>query len=151
MTFLYVGLGIVMITGISAMIQIGNNVNNLLFLSVFKKSEYYQSEYLPSYDRRIMSFLEESAPDSDVCSEVKQKINNTLTLEEGEYIDNEGGSSIKIMTPSNNEFLENSCVLVNNKSRHRVLIKKDNNMGTFNLFSCHLKKEQTLCPYEVNK
>ena len=150
MAFLYVGLGIVMITGISAMIQIGNNVNNLLFLSVFKKSEYYQSEYLPSYDRRIMSFLEESAPDSDVCSEVKQKINNTLTLEEGEYIDNEGGSSIKIMTPSNNEFLENSCVLVNNDNRHRVLINKSSNQSSFNLFTCYFEQKKPECPYEVN-
>ena len=40
MTYLYVGLGIAMISGISAMMQIGNNVNNLMLLSTFKKNEY---------------------------------------------------------------------------------------------------------------
>ena len=37
MTFLYVGLGMAMISGISAMMQIGNNINNLMLLSTFKK------------------------------------------------------------------------------------------------------------------
>ena len=147
MTFLYVGLGIVMISGISAMIQIGNNVNSLLFLSAFKKNEYYQSS-LPSYDRRILSILKKSALDSDICLEVKEELNNTLI--DSEYIDKEEGSSISLITPSKHEFLENSCVLVNNILRHRVLVKKDNNLGTFNMFSCYLKKE-TLCPFEVNK
>ena len=41
MAILYIGLGIAMVSGISAMIQIGNNVNNLMLLSTFKQSEYY--------------------------------------------------------------------------------------------------------------
>ena len=149
MTFLYVGLGIVMISGISAMMQIGNNINNLMFLSAFKRSEYYQSS-LPSYDRNIMNILNNySGPDSDICFEVKESLNNSLI--EGVYKDREDGSSIRFITPSKNEILGNSCVLVNNILRHRVLIKKDDNLGDFNLFSCYLKKTETLCPYEVNK
>ena len=149
MTFLYVGLGIVMISGISAMMQIGNNINNLIFLSAFKRGEYYQSS-LPSYDRNIMNILNNySGPDSDICFEVKESLNNSLI--EGVYKDREDGSSIRFITPSKNEILGNSCVLVNNILRHRVLIKKDDNLGDFNLFSCYLKKTETLCPYEVNK
>ena len=56
MTILYVGLGIAMVSGISAMMQIGNNVNNLMLLSTFKENEYYASN-LHSYDRRIMGIL----------------------------------------------------------------------------------------------
>ena len=97
MTFLYVGLGIVMISGISAMMQIGNNINNLIFLSAFKRGEYYQSS-LPSYDRNIMDILENySGPDSDVCFEVKEALNNSLI--EGVYQDTEDGSSIRFITP----------------------------------------------------
>ena len=56
MAFLYIGLGLAMISGISAMMQVGNNINNLQTLSSFKQNQYYQTS-LPSYDRRIMSFL----------------------------------------------------------------------------------------------
>ena len=66
MTFLYVGLGLAMISGISAMMQIGNNVNNLSLLSTFKQNKYYES-ILPIYDRRIIDILNNySGPDSDV-------------------------------------------------------------------------------------
>ena len=148
MTFLYIGLGIAMISGISAMMQIGNNINNLMFLSTLKTNEYYQTS-LPSQDRRIMEILNRySGPDEDVCLEVKNELNKTLI--ESVYINTEEGSSIKSVTPSKHEFLENSCVLINNILRHRVLIKKNKDLGTYNLFSCHLKNE-LLCPFEVNK
>ena len=71
MAFLYIGLGIAMVSGISAMMLIGNNVNNLMLLSTFKENEYYKSN-LPSYDRRIMDILENySGLDSDICSNIK--------------------------------------------------------------------------------
>ena len=148
MTFLYVGLGIAMISGISAMLQLGNNINNFTLVSTLKNNEYYQSLLLPSQDRKIMEFLNSySGPDNDVCLEVKKDLNKYLTLNEGLYNGEEEGIS---STPSNHEFLVNSCVLVNNKLSHRVLIKKNKELGTFNLFSCYLKNE-IICPYEVNK
>ena len=137
-----------MISGISAMMQIGNNINNLMFLSTSKTNEYFQTS-LPSQDRRIMKILNTySGPDDEVCSEVKKELNKTLV--KSLYIDSEEGSSIKYVTPSKHEFLKNSCVLENKILRHRVLIKKNNDLGTYNLFSCFLKNE-LLCPYEVNK
>ena len=148
MTFLYIGLGIAMISGISAMMQIGNNINNLMFLSTLKTNEYFQTS-LPSQDRRIMEILNRySGPDDDVCLEVKKELNNTLI--ESVYNNTEEGSSIQSVTPSKHEFLENSCVLTNKILRHRVLIKKNNKLGTYNLFSCYLKNE-LLCSYELNK
>ena len=83
MTILYIGLGMAMITGISAMMQIGRNVNNSMLLSALKQNEYYQSS-LPSYDRSIMNILDNySGPGYEVCSEVKGKINNNQ-YEDGE-------------------------------------------------------------------
>ena len=57
MTILYIALGMAMISGISAMMQIGRNVNNSMLLSAVKQNEYYQSS-LPSYDRSIMNILD---------------------------------------------------------------------------------------------
>ena len=143
MSILYVGLGIAMFSGISAMIQIGNNVNNLMLLSTFKKNEYYESN-LPSYDRRILDILNNySGPDADVCSNIKLNLNDTL------YEDGDLFLSTGTQTPSTNSLFLGSCVLVNKEINHRVLINKSS-IGTFNLFSCYLR-DQTFCPYEVKK
>jgi len=143
MAILYIGLGIAMVSGITAMIQIGSNVNNLMLLSTFKQNEYYESN-LPSYDRRILYFLNNySGSDSDVCSNIKLNLSDTL------YEDGDLFLSTGTQTPSTNSLFLGSCVLVNKEINHRVLINK-NSIGTFNLFSCYLK-DQTFCPYEVNK
>ncbi len=143
MSILYLGLGMAMISGISAMMQIGNNINNLMLLSTFKKSNYFESS-LPSYDRKIIKIIYNySGPDTNVCSVVKENISDTL-YENGEIFISTG-----TQTPSTNSLFINSCVLINKNLSHRVLITK-NNIGSFNLFSCYLKDE-TFCPYEVNK
>ena len=143
MTFLYIGLGIAMVSGISAMMQIGNNVNNLMLLSTFKQNEYFKSN-LPSYDRRILDILNNySGSDADVCSNIKLNLSDSL-YEPGELF-----LSTSTQTPSTNSLFVGSCVLVNKEINHRVLINK-NSIGSFNLFSCYLK-DQTFCPYEVNK
>ena len=143
MTFLYVGLGLAMISGISAMMKIGNNVNNLMLLSTFNQNEYYQSS-IPSYDRRIMEIINNySGPDSDVCSNLKTNLSDTV------YEDGELFLSTGTQTPSIHSLFVGSCVLVNKDLNHRVLIKKDNT-GTYKLFSCYLR-DQSFCPYELNK
>ena len=143
MVFLYVGLGLAMISGISAMMQIGNNVNNLMFLSAFRESNYYQTS-LPNYDRRIMELLDNySGPDKDVCLTIKENLNDPPY-------------SIVDPSPSINKLFNQSCVLVNNELSHRVLINK-NELSEFNLFSCYLKdkllrnKDELICNFEENK
>ena len=143
MNFLYVGLGLAMISGISAMMTIGNNINNLMLISTFKESDYIQSS-LPSYDRRIMDILDKySGSSEEVCSHIKGKLSDTL-YEDGEIFISSG-----TQTPSLNSLFIGSCVLVNKDIKHRVIVNK-NNMGNFNLFSCYLKDE-SFCPYELNK
>lgn len=142
MAILYIGLGVAMVSGITAMMQIGNNLNNLMLLSTFKKNEYYNSN-LPSYDRRILDFLNNySGSDADVCSNLKVNLSDSL-YEEGELFLSTG-----TQTPSINSLFIGSCVLVNKEINHRVLINK-NDLGSFNLFSCYLK-DQTYCPYELD-
>ena len=135
MAFLYIGLGLAMISGISAMMQVGNNINNLQTLSSFKQNQYYQTS-LPSYDRRILNFINNySGLDSEVCLKIKEDFSETI-YEEGEI-------------PPKNTFFAGSCVLVNRELNHRVLIKKSND-GNLSLFSCYFKKDP-FCPYEVDR
>ena len=85
MNFLYIALGLAMVSGISVMMKIGNNLNNLMLLSNFKESDYFESS-LPSYDRRILAILESySGPDTDVCSNIKEKIKDT-SYEDGDLL-----------------------------------------------------------------
>jgi len=143
MSFLYIGLGLAMISGISAMMQIGNNINNMRLLNSFQENEYFQSS-LPSYDRRIMSFLNDySGLDSEVCLKIKDNLSDTIYAEGQIFL------STGTQTPSESSLLLGSCALVNLELKHRVLIKKSTD-GTFSLFSCYLKDE-TFCPFEVNK
>ena len=129
MTFLYVGLGIAMISGISAMMQIGNNVNNLMLLSTFKRDEYFTSS-LPSYDKRILNFINNyTGPDFEICIKIKENMDDAL------YEDGEIFSITGTQTPSNHPLFVNTCVLVNKNLNHRVLIKKSG-FGTYSLFSC---------------
>ena len=97
MAFLYVGLGLAMVSGISAMMQIGNNINNLALLSSFKQNEYYLSS-LPSYDRRIINFLNNySGLDSEVCLKTKENLSETF-YEEGEiFLSTELKHHLKIL------------------------------------------------------
>ena len=135
MAFLYVGLGLAMISGISAMMQLGNNINNLQLIIGFKQDQYYQSS-LPIYDKEIMNFLNTySGLDTEVCLKLKENFSET-SYEPGEI-------------PPKNTFFSGSCVLVNANRNHRVLIKKSDD-GAFSLFSCYFK-EETFCPYELNK
>ena len=109
----------------------------------FLINNYYESS-LPSYDRRILDILNSySGSAEDVCSHIKEKLSDTL-YENGEVFLSSG-----TQTPSLNSLFLGSCVLVNKDINHRVIIKK-NNEGNYNLFSCYLKDE-TFCPYEVNK
>ena len=89
-----------------------------------------------------------SGIDSDVCSTVKQQLNNDLRYS---FYKDRNEVNERLFTDSRNEFIRGSCVLVNNNLGHRVLIKKDENKKrNFNLFSCYFKTEK-LCPYEKNK
>ena len=143
MVALYLALGIAMISGISAMMKVGNNINSMVFLNTFKRNEYFQSS-LPSYDRRILKILENYTDlDEDVCSFIKENINDVS------YQDGELFLSTGTQTPSVNSLFIGSCVLTNSNIKHRVLITK-NNLGNYFLFSCYLKDE-SFCPYEVNK
>ena len=140
MVALYLALGIAMISGISAMMKIGNNINSMMTLSTFKRDDYFQTK-LPDYDRKILRILENySDLGSDVCFHVIEKMENDedIIYRVGEQ------------TPSGNTLFLNSCVITNIDDNHRVLIKKE---YPYKMFSCYLKDddETSFCPFEENR
>ena len=140
MVALYLALGIAMISGISAMMKIGNNINSMMTLSTFKRDDYFQTK-LPDYDRKILRILENySDLGSDVCFHVIEKMENDedIIYRVGEQ------------TPSGNTLFLNSCVITNIDDNHRVLIKKE---YPYKMFSCYLKDddETSFCQFEENR
>ena len=151
MAALYIGLGIAMMSGISVMMQIGTNLNkennNTKIFSNLKEDNYHDP--LPRLDRKIMEILYTySGADADVCNRVKQNLNSlSYSYQEGPIFDVRTLSK----TPSRDPLFSESylCTLVNTNINHRVLIKKNNDLGTYDLFSCSLEDE-TFCKFEKN-
>ena len=143
MIYLYAGLGLAMISGISAMMQVGNNLNNMSPLSA-PKVENYGGKF-PLYDKQIMKFLyTQSVPDTDICSYVKNSI------EEPKYEDGDIFSETKKQTFSKNSLFSESCVLVSTKAQHRVLIiPKIGESYKYGFFSCSIT-QKPYCDFEIN-
>ena len=143
MVYLYAGLGIAMFSGITAMMQIGNNLNNLSPLSALKINNY--SGKFPSYDRQIMKLLyTQSVPDSNICSYIKNSIDDP------KYEDGDIFSETNKQTYSKNSFFLDSCVLVSTKAQHRVLIiPKTGENYKYGFFSCSIS-QKPYCDFEIN-
>ena len=143
MVYLYAGLGIAMLSGITAMMQIGNNLNNMSPLSALKVNSY-GGKY-PSYDRQIMKLLyTPTVPDTNICSYIKNSI------EDPEYEDGNIFSETNKQTYSNNSLFANTCVLVSTKAQHRVLIvPKIGESYKYGFFSCSIS-QNPYCDFETN-
>ena len=144
MAALYVGLGIAMMSGISAMMQIGTNLNKIKLVRSF--SDNYSSE-LAINDQKIMDFLDSySGSDADVCSSLRQ-ILDYPNYQPGPKFDDKGIAE----TPSKENMFLGSCALFNPSINHRVLIEKNGELNTFSLFSCLVeigKFDTPICQFE---
>ena len=145
MTYLYAGLGIAMLSGIAAMMQVGNNINSLIPLSVLKINNYNDSP-LPSYDRQIMKILySQTLPNDDICSYIKNSISSPI------YEDSETFVSTGTQSPSTHKIFSENCALVNKSNKHRVVITfSSNDTYKYKMFSCYLESDP-FCNFEINK
>ncbi len=145
MTYLYAGLGIAMLSGIAAMMQVGNNINSLISLSILKLDNYSNSS-LAGHDRQIMKVLySQTVPDNDICNYVKNSISSPI-YENGETFLSTGTQS-----PSTHTIFSKNCALVNKSNKHRVVITNTSNEAyKYKMFSCYLKSEP-FCDFEINK
>ena len=145
MVYLYAGLGIAMISGISAMMQIGNNINNITNISSLK-NDAYSSSSLPKFDREIMKYLyTQSVPENDICDYIKNKISSPQ-YENGEFF-----KSTSLQTPSRNLLFSQACALVSKNDKHRVIITpKTEGNYKYGFYSCLIENEP-YCKFEINK
>ena len=145
MTYLYAGLGIAMLSGIAAMMQVGNNINSLIPLSVLKLDNYSNSS-LAEDDRKIMKILYgQSVPDSDICNYVKNNISSPM------YDNSETFLSTGTQSPSTHKIFSNNCALVNKLTKHRVVITNSSNEAyKYKMFSCYMESDP-FCSFEINK
>ena len=145
MTYLYAGLGIAMLSGIAAMMQVGNNINSLIPLSVLKSDNYSKSS-LSVYDRQIMKILyTPSVPDSNICDYVKNRIQSPI------YEYSETFVSTGTHSPSTHKIFSKNCALVNKSIKHRVVIANSSNATyKYKMFSCYLESDP-FCRFEINK
>ena len=145
MTYLYAGLGIAMLSGIAAMMQVGNNINNLIPISVLKLDNYSNSS-LAGHDRQIMKILySQTVPDNDICSYLKNNISSTV------YEDSETFVSTGTQSPSTHKIFSENCALLNKSNKHRVVItNSSNHTYKYKMFSCYIESEP-FCSFEINK
>ena len=144
MSYLYAGLGMAMLSGIIAMMRIGNNVDK--FVNSMSKENQIFRDYMesnsPSYDKKIIKILYQdssSIPDNDICEYVVSKMN-----------ENKPPTFEKTSVPSN-KFFSQSCALENEYGNHRVVINK-NIDDKYELFSCSEKEKiGNYCKFEMGE
>ena len=142
MSFLYAGLGIAMLSGIIAMMQISNNVEN--FVSLMSKEHPDANDYIdsksPSYDKDIIKILyqdQNSLPQSEICEYLVNKLNEVKP------------DNFRETTVPTNKFFNQSCALENNDGKHRVVINQTPNKK-YELFSCTVKEKiGEYCKFEI--
>ena len=169
MVYLYAGLGIVMISGITAMMQVANNVSNFTLISAIKTDKYVTAD-LAKHDRRFLKIINDpTAPKSDICKYIYSQIemerlsllNQGISSEQINkiapiYLDSLSidDKVVPYRTNSKDKRISGSCVLVNNDLKHRVLINKNtsstNNIYDYSMFSCYFE-DKDICDFEENK
>ena len=166
MVFMYAGLGIAMISGIAAMMEVANNVSRFNVISGIKEDKYIIAN-LARYDRRFLRFINDpAAPKSDICKyiidqtdiERSSLLNIGATVKELDivaplYLDRPNINEPIFSTLSIDKRVSGSCVLINTSLKHRVLINKNNSNNRvydYSLFSCYLV-DKSYCDFEENK
>jgi len=167
MVFLYGALGVLMISGIAAMMEVASNLSNFTQISAIKSDKYIAAN-LAKNDRYFLKIINDpSAPKSNICDYVIDQINveRSSLLNQGlssKEIDKKApiylsflkinNQEIPFKTTSKDKRIQGSCVLINNELKHRVLINKNtsqNKIYEYSLFSCYID-EKEYCNFEEN-
>ena len=167
MVFLYGALGVLMISGIAAMMEVASNLSNFTQISAIKSDKYIAAN-LAKNDRNFLKIINDpSAPKSNICDHVIDQINVerssllNLGLSSKEidkkapiYLSflNINNQEIPFKTTSKDKRIQGSCVLINNELKHRVLINKNTSqykIYEYSLFSCYID-EKEYCNFEEN-
>ena len=137
-------MGIAMISGILATLEISASLSNQGLLSKPPIDPYFSSDSMaPTVDRIFLNVLTTQADISwpsgqDFCNRLIEEARQTSTLVTNYTV--QGGSI------SSHEKLLNSCTLI--APNHRIIISFSNpNVNTYGLFSC-INSSQLYCNFE---
>ena len=154
MIYLYAGLGIAMISGISAMMQLG--VNLISIERVFPLKDKSYDEKYARYDKEIMKILyTQTVPDRDICDYIKDNYKTPMYKTPKVFKENNFKATF-----SKGKLFADACALESSlpdEDKHRVLIiPKVGEEYKYGLFSCIIgskdKKEnnEIYCDFERN-
>tara|TARA_Y100001970_G_scaffold213420_1_gene260846 strand:+ start:15046 stop:15486 length:441 start_codon:yes stop_codon:yes gene_type:complete len=145
MAYFYAGLGIAMITGITAMMQVAMNFRYIDKIGRLKEDIFLNDSNSVSNEKDILSITYNiNSPFTDVCEYVLSKLEvNTVYLAGGK-------------TSAKHSLIKNSCILetyekIEGKDyKHRLLINnnsspQDNN---YEVYSCYIPKSIEKCIFE---
>ena len=146
MSYLYAAMGISMITGIMAMIEMSNSLSTQNLYNIPPKDEYINSTE-QNADRLFDSELQKAKSSWGTGKELCNKLK--LELQEAGFNSIVSKYKIDSGSESTNNRLSSSCILYSNK--HRIIISSKNpNINSYGLYSCLLDNE-AYCEFEKNK
>ncbi len=144
MNYLYAVMGIAMISGIMATLEISASLSNQGLFSKPPTDPYFASNSTaPIVDRAFLKVLttetDSSWPTGEgFCTKLKEETSKTSNLVSNYTV--EGGSA------SSHAKLLNSCTLI--APNHRIIISYSNpNVNTYGLYSC-INSSQLYCNFE---
>ena len=145
--YLYVGLGMAMLTAIMAMFEMASGITNSQIFSRPPVDPYMQlgSQAADLQFLALIGAAHSSWPSGDaLCTKIEEEINKSGVI----YPDLVGYTRSQA-TLSNHLRLAGACVLV--KGQHRVLVTPRAGVGSFyGLYSCALQKGNPFsCTFEA--
>ena len=133
MVYLYAALGVVMMTGIMAIFEMGLSLTGRSLLPG-PANEYFSNLSMKERDKELLDAISkarfvETVEEKGLCAALK---------------DIEGdGSWSSIAEPG---FWNGSCQFSSVGDSHRIVVRND----TYQLFSCALRNGEMKCPFEIN-
>ena len=172
MVYLYAALGVVMMTGIMAVVEMGLSLTGQSLL--LKPNNPYQQNLLANgvgrRDQKMLSLLQDPAhlsaidavvnPAKDLCDKVLDRI--TIEVDSqcypgGEYVESQACDDARLLgglidaDDPQVEKLPNACALEVDSVHHRLLLQRDPDPEDlqipYRLFSCVLSDAPT-CDFE---
>ena len=155
MVYLYAAMGVMMLTGIIAIFEMGLSITGQSFLS--KPEDAYQSNQI---DQKMLLFLHtpdhiaaiKLDPSKDLCEKVMNRIIecksiNSPACEEAVFLDN---ADLDRAEDSRGKKFSGACALQDASRKHRMLLSSDLSKNPqYDLFSCALNGE-TVCDFEAS-
>lgn len=148
MTYLYAGLGILMMSGIVAIFNMSLKITSQPIQAIFSENKYQKNKF-DVKDKIFLELLQNASKDWGFGNNFCDKILSVINESSSDFSDLKNYKE-SLPSPSLNEKISDSCTFID--SNHRVLIKpKSQENKSFYFFSCAANLKKTdYCDFEEN-